>query len=135
MKAKTQRFAACLLIVALAVPLPPARAEMLTTNAALSSDRERITALLERDEARAQLLAHGVDPAQARARIAALSDEEAAVLAKQMETLPAGARGDALFYLIVAIVLLPVIVVGGAIFLAVKAISSLSANAHEDSQK
>jgi hypothetical protein len=108
---------------------------MLGGDVAPMSDRERIAAVLEREEARAQLLAHGVDPAQARARVAALSDEEAAVLAKQMETLPAGGRIEGVFYLVIAIVLLPVIVVGGAIFLAAKAISYLSANTNEDSQK
>jgi hypothetical protein len=43
---------------------------------------------------RARLQAYGVDPAQAQARVAALTDEEAARLAAQIDELPAG--GDIL---------------------------------------
>jgi len=58
------------------------------------AERERLTNLLERGDVRARLEALGVDPAQARDRVAALSDVEAAQLAAQLDELPAG--GDLL---------------------------------------
>ncbi|MEJ2087903.1 MAG: PA2779 family protein [Gammaproteobacteria bacterium] len=57
-----------------------ARAEHLTT----------INAVLARDDVRQQLIAHGVDPADAAERVAQLPDAELAQLAEQMEELPAG---------------------------------------------
>ena len=59
------------------------------------AERERLAGLLERVEVQARLQSLGVDPASAKARVAALSDEEAARLAAQMDELPAG--GDLLW--------------------------------------
>ncbi len=50
----------------------------------------RLAAALERDDVRAELERQGVDPALARERIAALTDEEAARLAEQIDSAPAG---------------------------------------------
>jgi len=46
--------------------------------------------LLERSDVRAQLQAYGVDPADVKARVAALSEEEAAQVAAQIDSVPAG---------------------------------------------
>jgi uncharacterized small protein (DUF1192 family) len=54
-------------------------------------DRARIAELLQRDEVRDQLLAHGVSVAEAEARIAALTDAEARLMADRMDSMPAGA--------------------------------------------
>jgi len=65
--------------------------------------------VLERAEVQQQLLAQGVSVEQAKARIAALSDAEAAQLAAQIDSLPAGGDvGGALIsaLLIIFIVLL-----------------------------
>jgi hypothetical protein len=132
MKARTRRFAAYVLIVSLAFPLPPARAGMLATDAALGSERERIVAVLEREDVRAQLLAYGVDEAQVTARVDALTDDEAALLAAKLDTLPAGGRAEAFLIAVAVVFLLPVVLVLGAVGLMVAAITkSTPATTHE----
>ena len=88
-----QRCVARVLIVALiaiGVPLP-AQAAMIGTEALTGSPAHaRIAAALDRAEVQAQLRASGVDPAEAKARAAALSDAEAAELAARIDSLPAG---------------------------------------------
>ena len=51
----------------------------------------RVQAALDRDEMQAQLVAHGVDPAAAMERVAALTDEELRYLDGRLAELPAGA--------------------------------------------
>ena len=84
----------------------PAHAGIVSSEALVAgAQQERLASLLERSDVRARLQAYGVDPLQARERVAALSDEEAARLAAQIDELPAG--GDALgVVLIVFLVLL-----------------------------
>ncbi|MDH4324528.1 MAG: PA2779 family protein [Betaproteobacteria bacterium] len=84
----------------------PAHAGIVSSEALVAgTQQERLAGLLERSDVRARLQAYGVDPAQAQARVAALSDEEAARLAAQIDELPAG--GDVLgVALIVFLVLL-----------------------------
>lgn len=93
MLAKLRRFIASLLIVSIAglgLPLP-AQAGMLGTDSAVaSSQRARIATFLERADVRAQLEAQGVDPADVKARVAALTDDEAAQLSAHMDSMPAG---------------------------------------------
>jgi hypothetical protein len=84
------------LIVSMAgIGLPlPAQAGMLPTPSVVSNPaKERIIGLLERNDVRAQLAALGVSPADATARVAALTDEEAARLASRIDRLPAGGDG------------------------------------------
>jgi len=106
---RIRRFIASLLVVSmtgLALPLP-AQAAVVATDAALAAaQRERVAALLERAEVRAQLEAHGVRPAEVKARVAALTDEEVAQLAGQLERLPAGGEGIIGAFVIVFLVLL-----------------------------
>jgi hypothetical protein len=90
MKAGIRSLAAWLLAVSLAIPAAPVRSENLSTARALASDRERIVAFLARPEAQAQLRANGVEAADAQARVAVLTDEEAAQLAARIDELPAG---------------------------------------------
>jgi hypothetical protein len=85
--------AACVLGTSLPVmaqqePAP----SLITTDEALTvSVQQRIGALLARAEVRESLAAHGVDAAQVEARVAALTDSEARLLADQLDRLPAGA--------------------------------------------
>lgn len=53
--------------------------------------RARLLATLERDDVAAALVARGVSVEQARLRVAALSDAEAAQLAAEIDKAPAGA--------------------------------------------
>jgi hypothetical protein len=104
-----RRFIARLLIVSIAGLgfIAPAQATLVSTDAAVAgADRERISSLLERAEVRAQLQAYGVDPAQVKARVAALTDAEAAQVAAQLDQLPAGGESVLGVLLIVFIVLL-----------------------------
>ncbi len=84
------------LIVSIAgVGLPlPVQAGMLPTAAVASSPaKARIVGVLERGDVRTQLASLGVDPADAKARVAALTDEEATQLAARLDSLPAGGDG------------------------------------------
>ncbi|MDI4637578.1 MULTISPECIES: PA2779 family protein [Halomonadaceae] len=57
----------------------------------VASDRERINELLAREDVQQQLLLQGVQPAEVKARVAALSDEEVSQMANQLDEMPAGA--------------------------------------------
>lgn len=101
-----QRLLASVLVACIAglgMPLPAA-AGMLATESAMGSDRARLVGMLERADVRAQLEARGVDPAEVKARVAALTDEEAAAIAAHADELPAG--GVLGFLLLVFVILL-----------------------------
>jgi hypothetical protein len=102
-----RRFLSIVLIVSVAgmgLPLP-AQAGMLPTETVVASDvKEQIVGFLERTDVRAQLESLGVNPADAKARVAALTDAEAAQLAAKIDNLPAGA--DAAGSLIGALLLI-----------------------------
>jgi hypothetical protein len=55
-----------------------------------AADRARVLAFLDRAEVREQIAALGVDPNEAAARIAALSDAQVREIAGQLDQLPAG---------------------------------------------
>jgi hypothetical protein len=85
--------AAALFITSL--PLGVARAglvptEQLVEAKSAASDRERLAAILTRDDVRAQMEALGVDRDEAMARLASLSDQEVQQIAGQVDELPAG---------------------------------------------
>ncbi|HEX6003083.1 MAG TPA: PA2779 family protein [Burkholderiales bacterium] len=76
--------------VALGMPLP-ASAEIVTTDQLYASaERDRVRSFLDRADVQAQLQSLGVDPAAARARVDALTDDEAAQIAGHIDQLPAG---------------------------------------------
>ncbi len=85
--------AAALFITSL--PLGAARAALVTTEQvveerAAAADRERLMAVLQRDDVRQQMEALGVDREEAVARLASLSDAEVQEIAGQLDALPAG---------------------------------------------
>jgi len=57
---------------------------------AADQDRARIITALSRQDVQAALIERGIDPAQARSRVATLTDEEASAMATQIENAPAG---------------------------------------------
>jgi hypothetical protein len=69
----------------------PAPALITTEEATSGSVRQRVGELLARAEVREALAMRGVEAAQVEARVAALTDDEAALLADQLDRLPAGA--------------------------------------------
>jgi hypothetical protein len=100
-----KRLISGLLIVCLAGLGLPVHAGMLPTQAgAAGSDRGQVLSVLDRQEVRAGLEARGVSPADVKARVAAMSDDEVAQLAGQLDSLPAG--GDVLGVLLVVFIVL-----------------------------
>jgi len=86
--------AVCVLGTSLPVMAQPAAAPppLVTTDEALvTSVQQRVGALLARTEVRDALAARGVDAGQVEARVAALTDDEARVLADRLDQMPAGA--------------------------------------------
>ena len=96
-------------MMATSLPLGAAKAGMISTKhiiepaealdhhafkaeeSAAPSARERIEAILAKAEVRDQMVALGVDPAEAEARIAAMTEQELVTVAGQLDQLPAGA--------------------------------------------
>ncbi|MFA5529295.1 MAG: PA2779 family protein [Thiohalomonadaceae bacterium] len=78
-----------------AVPAGVANAAMIGTPAILSEQqmsvqRDQLLDVLERAEVQQKLAELGVDPQQAKARVAALTDEEIQTLNARMAEMPAG---------------------------------------------
>lgn len=100
----------CALMLGTGLPLP-AHAALISSEQLLQNEsaaRTRIRGFLARAEVRRQLAARGVDPADAQARVAALSDEQAQQLAARIDQLPAGGDGvgDVLGFLLLIFVIL-----------------------------
>jgi hypothetical protein len=100
-----KRFVSSLLIVCLAGLGLPVQAGMLPTEAA-NAERSRVLNVLDREDVRAQLQAHGVSPADVKARVAAMTDDEVAQLAGQIDSLPGGGADVLGVILVVFIILL-----------------------------
>jgi hypothetical protein len=106
MIATIRRFVASVLVISLAMPLP-SQAGMLGTESALAANqRGEISRLLDRADVQARLEAYGVKPADVKARVAALTDDEVAQLTAKIDGLPAGGASIIGALLIIFIVLL-----------------------------
>jgi len=75
--------------------LPSAQATMVSSEQAISDqavehDRERVRALFERADVRAQLQARGVDATTVKNRVDAMTDSEITSIAGKLDSLPAG---------------------------------------------
>jgi len=82
-------------LLALSIQVPVAQAalvrtEVITAAAKAQQNRDNLKAMLSRQEVRDALLARGVDPADAQARIASLTDDEVQQLAANVDEMPAG---------------------------------------------
>jgi len=102
---RSARYISCLLVIAMAMLSLPHRhawAAMAGTESVITSapsakvgdanaQHLRIKAFLERQDVRAQLQSHGISAREAQARIDSLTDEEVALVARQLERLPLGA--------------------------------------------
>ncbi len=99
-------------MVVVSLPVGYAQAGMVTTDqvldaAALEQSREEIIQFLARDDVRQQLEALGVDPDEASARAANMTDAEVMQIAGQLEQLPAGQ--DALGAILGAVIIIFVV--------------------------
>jgi hypothetical protein len=81
------------------MPIPGAQAELIATDrvetlrATDAPGRERLASFLDRTDVRAALESHGVSAEDAKARVAALSDEDVDRLTARFDSLPAGGSG------------------------------------------
>ena len=101
--------AAALFVTSL--PIGAAHAGLVTTDQLVeqrtaASDRERLAAILLRDDVRQQMEALGVEQDEAIARLASLSDQEIQQIAGRIDELPAGQN-----------VLVGILIIAGAVLL------------------
>jgi hypothetical protein len=85
-------------MLAMGLPLQPAFAGMVETGQAVThelagQDRARISAFMDREDVLAQLQQQGVTAGDAKARVNALTDDEAHMIAGKLDQLPAGGSG------------------------------------------
>ena len=84
------------LVLAASLPVGVAQAGLVTTDEVISqtydkdATRAKVSAFMARADVKQQLAALGVEPAEAEARIAALSDAEIEAVAGKIDQLPAG---------------------------------------------
>jgi hypothetical protein len=97
-----------MLAVALLLAVPPAYAGMISPD---DPERERVKALLERSEVRAQLENHGVLAHEAAARVDAMTPAEVRELAGRIDALAAGGQSTQNLLLLIVIILLLVILI------------------------
>jgi hypothetical protein len=98
---KTQRLALILTVWVLSLTVPctsvyAARIEtgtVLKTRNQVREARDNLQRLFARDDIQSGLTAQGIDPAEARARLDCLSDDEILRMAGQLEELPPGGNG------------------------------------------
>lgn len=99
----------CRLLMVLMVwsPIQFAQAGMIGTDqivaAASQADRTTVLDFLGRAEVTSQLQALGIDPATAKDRVAAMSDQEVQSLAGRIHSFPAGASDAGLILLILVV--------------------------------
>jgi hypothetical protein len=85
----------------------PAYAGIVGTEAVIAgADHVRVAGALQRGDVRERLKAMGVDAREVEARVAALSDQEAAQIAARLDELPAGGSDVLVVALIVFLILL-----------------------------
>ena len=92
----------------LSLPHKSAFAGMIGTETVLDTTRSQeardyLNRILAREDVRASLIAQGIDPIEAKARVDSLSDAEVVSLADQIEELPAG--GSALGIIVRALLI------------------------------
>jgi hypothetical protein len=98
-----------------AVPCEPALAALIGTETVMDSAgaadvRARLRLLAAREDVRATLLAHGIDPAEAQARIEGLTDAELLQVAGHLDHLPAAGDGLGLVIGVLLIVLIVIVI-------------------------
>ena len=102
------------LAVLISMPHPTAFAALVDTETAMDSARvsdarARVHQYLVREDVRAGLRAQGIDPLEAEARVASLTDAEVSRIADRMDELPAG--GILGFVILVLVIVLLVVVI------------------------
>jgi len=86
-------FTMAVVLLITSLPQSLAQAALITTDQVIGDsqgERGKVGAFLQRRDVRTQMMALGVDPAEAEARVASLSDREIGRIAGQIDRLPAG---------------------------------------------
>ena len=88
-------FFVALCLLGLGSYMPASRAAIISTEAVASAnqsqyERDHLNQLLDRDNVKSYLRAHGVEPASVHARIDGLTDAEVHALASRLDQYPAG---------------------------------------------
>jgi len=101
-------------MLTMGLPLQSAFAGMVETDQAVShelagQDRVRINAFIDREDVLAQLQKQGVTAGEAKARVNALTDDEAHKIAGKLDQLPAG--GDVVGVILILVFIFVVILV------------------------
>ena len=112
---QTIGFIMALMMLLISTPYQSAMAALIDTETVLDENRSQeardyIKQLLAREDVRSALIAQGIDPLEAEARIASLSDSEIIELAEQIENLPAG-QGALGFVIAVLVIIVLVLVI------------------------
>ena len=100
-----------LLIVLMAwTPYQIAQAGMIGTDQVVAStsqvDRSTVMSFVSRADVAGQLTSMGLDPATAKDRVAAMTDEEIRYVAGKIDSMPAGADGAGLLLIIIIIAII-----------------------------
>lgn len=123
-----------LAVFSLSLPRGPAEATLVATQAAITpsthaeTDRARVRAFLDRQDAQVQLEAYGISVDQARARVDSLTDDEIALIAGQLDELPAGGAGGGGLEVLAFVFTAAVLVAGLAVFWLLKWIGEKVSN-------
>ena len=102
------------LMLLISIPYQSALAALVETETILNLSRAKdardyVKNFLVREDAKAAMIAQGVDPIEAMARIDSLTDSEVIQIAGQIEQLPAG--GDALAVIIAVLIIVILVLV------------------------
>ena len=99
----------------ISTPYQSALAALINTETVLAENqsqeaRDYLIQLMAREDIRSALIAHGIDPLEAEARIASLSDSEIIELSDQIENLPAGGNAIGLVIAVLVIIVLVLVI-------------------------
>jgi hypothetical protein len=97
------------LMLVICMPVHSVLAAMIKTETVMDTSRgqearEYLNQLLTREDVQTALIARGIDPLEAKARVNSLSDAEVIQIANQIEQLPAG--GDSFLGVVLAIAII-----------------------------
>jgi hypothetical protein len=96
-----------LIVLTMWAPMQFAQAGMIGTEqvagAASQADRNTVLQFLGRSEVTSQLQSMGVDPATAKDRVAAMTDQEVQQVAGKIQSMPAGADSTGVVILLVVV--------------------------------
>lgn len=103
------------MMLLISTPYQSALAALINTETILAENqsqeaRDYLKQLMAREDVRSALIAQGIDPLEAEARIASLSDSEIIKLADQIENLPAGQGAIGLVIAVLVIIILVLVI-------------------------